>query len=63
MLKQKGAKVLKQLQVDDVARDLLEGRMKPRDLPLVVVKFESRYYTLSLGSSFFFFCVFFSVPA
>eukprot|EP00435_Cladocopium_sp_Y103_P024246 s2683_g5.t3 len=38
---------LKGRQVEDVAKALREGKMTTKDLPLVVVKFESNYYTLN----------------
>ena len=40
-------------QVEDVAKALREGNMTTKDLPLVVVKFESNYYTLHLGRNGF----------
>ena len=39
----------KRPQVEDVAKALREGNMTTKELPLVVVKFESNYYTLHLG--------------
>lgn len=38
---------LKGRQVEDVAKALREGNMTTKELPLVVVKFESNYYTLN----------------
>lgn len=37
-------------QVWEVIEDLRDGLMKASELPLVVVKFESKYFTLILGS-------------
>lgn len=37
-------------QVWEVIEALRDGQMKASELPLVVVKFESKYFTLILGS-------------